>query len=109
MNSIFALPAIGIFYAFEFVPESSPVRKLILVLSTVPIAIMANIMRVLALVLGAYYFGVDRIEGLFHDATGIALWMCALVLLFLFDRVVTGFGFLFRYPLGDRNRLRRAG
>jgi len=109
MNSIFALPAIGVFYAFEFVPESSPVRRLILILSTVPIAILANIMRVLALVLGAYDFGVDRIEGLFHDATGIALWVCALVLLFLFDRAVTGFGLLFRRAFGDRSLVRRAG
>ena len=109
MNSIFVLPAIGVFYAFEFVPESSPVRRLILILSTVPIAILANIMRVLALVLGAYDFGVDRIEGLFHDATGIALWVCALVLLFLFDRAVTGFGLLFRRAFGDRSLVRRAG
>ena len=69
MNSIFVLPAIGVFYIHEFVPEDA-VRKIILVLSTVPIAILANCFRVLALVLGAYYFGVDRIEGLFHDATG---------------------------------------
>jgi exosortase len=99
MNSIFVLPAIGVFYAFEFV-QNDPVRKLLLVLSTVPIAILANIFRVLALVLGAYYFGVDRIEGLFHDATGIALWVFALILFFLFDLVVVGFGLLFQRAFG---------
>jgi exosortase len=109
MNSIFVLPAIGVFYAFEFVPEGSPVRKLVLVLSTIPIAILANIFRVLALVLGAYYLGVDSIEGLFHDATGIALWVCALVLFFVFDRAVMGFGHLFHYAFAGRNRPRPAG
>jgi exosortase len=99
MNSIFVLPAIGVFYAFEFVSDS-PVRKLILILSTVPIAILANIFRVLALVLGAYYLGVDRIEGLFHDATGIALWVFALILFFLFDCVLAGFGVLFQSAFG---------
>ncbi len=99
MNSIFVLPAIGVFYAFEFVPND-PVRKLLLVLSTIPIAILANIFRVLALVLGAYYLGVDQIEGLFHNATGIALWLFALILFYLFDRALVGFGLLFQSAFG---------
>ena len=107
MNSIFVLPAIGVFYAFEFVADD-PVRKLILVLSTVPIAILANIFRVLALVLGAYYLGVDRIEGLFHNATGIALWVLALILFFLFDRGLVGFRLLFQNAFGRRGGARGA-
>jgi exosortase len=106
MNSIFVLPAIGFFYALEFVPDD-PLRKLILILSTVPIAILANIFRVLALVLGAYYLGVDRIEGLFHNATGIALWVFALILFFLFDRALVGFGFLYQSAFGRRRGSRR--
>jgi exosortase len=107
MNSIFVLPAIGFFYALEFVPDD-PLRKLILILSTVPIAILANIFRVLALVLGAYYLGVDRIEGLFHNATGIALWVFALILFFLFDRALVGFGLLYQSAFGRRRGPRRA-
>ena len=108
MNSIFALSAIGVFNAFEFVPNSSPLRRLILVLSTVPIAILANIFRVLALVLGAYFFGVDRIEGLFHDATGIALYVFALILFFLFDRALFGFALLFQRLFRHRGGARAA-
>ena len=57
---------------------------------------MANLFRVLALVLGSYYFGVDRVEGLFHDLTGIALFVFALVLFFLLDSVLIGLGYLLK-------------
>ena len=107
MNSIFVLPAIGVFYVHEFVPDD-PVRRILLVLSTVPIAILANCFRVLALVLGAYYFGVDRIEGLFHDATGLALWLFALILFFLLDRVLVVVGYLIKNTLSRSGRARGA-
>ncbi len=89
INSIFALSAIGIFYIYEFVGRDWA-RRLILVVSIIPITILANFFRVLALVLGSYYFGVDRIEGLFHDLTGIALFVFALALFFFLDVVIIG-------------------
>jgi exosortase len=94
MNSIFALSAIGIFYVHEFVARKSWFRKLILIASIVPITILANFFRVLLLVLGSYYLGVDRVEGLFHDLTGIALFVFALALFFFLDGVLIGFGYL---------------
>jgi exosortase len=101
MNSIFALSAIGIFYVHEFV-HKNPIRRLILVLSIVPITILANFVRVLILVLGAYYLGIDTIEGLFHDLTGIALFMIALLLFFFLDGSLVGAGLLMRKALGSR-------
>ena len=94
MNSIFALSAIGIFYVHEFVARNSWFRKIILVVSIVPITILANFFRVLLLVLGSYYLGVDRIEGLFHDLTGIALFVFALGLFFFLDGLLIGLGYL---------------
>ena len=90
MNSIFALSAIGIFYVHEFVDKKSWFRKLILIASIIPITILANFFRVLTLVLASYYFGVDRVEGLFHDVTGIALFAFALMLFFFLDGVLIG-------------------
>ena len=95
MNSIFALSAIGVFYVHEFV-HNNPVRKWLLILSIVPITILANFFRVVALVLGAYYLGVDTIEGLFHDLTGMALFVFALVLFFVLDSVIIGAGLVAR-------------
>jgi exosortase len=107
MNSIFVLPAFGVFYVYEFV-ANSPIRTVILILATVPIAILANFFRVLLLVLGAYYFGVDRVEGLFHDLTGLALWVFALLMFFLLDRVLIALGFLIRSALGPSRGARTA-
>ena len=107
LNSIFALSAIGIFYIHEFV-RNSPIRTLILIISIIPITILANFFRVLALVLGAYYFGVDTIEGQFHDMTGIALFVFALVLFFLLDTVLIGASFLARRARASWTGIARA-
>src|SRR5260221_14746828 len=56
MNSIFALSAIGVFYAYAFRWENK-VRSLILLASIIPITIVANFIRVITLVLIAYYGG----------------------------------------------------
>jgi exosortase B len=98
MNSIFALSAIGVFYVHEFVHDNW-VRKIILILAIIPITILANFFRVLALVLGSYYLGVDRVEGMVHDLTGIALFVFALILFFLLDSAMIAIGFLIRKGL----------
>ena len=84
MNSIFALSAIGVFYAYAFRWEEK-VRSVLLLLSIIPITIIANFIRVFSLVLIAYYGGPDMLEGIVHDLTGIGLFVVAVVLLFLFD------------------------
>jgi len=84
MNSIFALSAIGVFYAYAFRWEEK-IRSLLLLAAIVPITIVANFIRVMTLVLMAYYGGPDLIEGIVHDLTGIGLFVVAVILLFLFD------------------------
>lgn len=87
MNSIFALSAIGVFYAYAFRWQEK-VRSLILLASIVPITIVANFIRVITLVLIAYYGGPDMLEGAVHDLTGIGLFVVAVILLFLLDGVL---------------------
>jgi exosortase B len=95
MNSIFALSAIGMFYVYAFRWESK-LRSLILLAAIIPITIVANFIRVMALVLIAYYGGVDLIDGVLHDLTGIALFIIALVLVFICDGVLGLLGALAR-------------
>jgi exosortase len=87
MNSIFALSAIGVFYAYAFRWESKT-RAILLLSAIVPITILANFIRVVTLVLIAYYGGVDLLEGPAHDLTGIGLFVVAVALLFLFDAIL---------------------
>ena len=95
MNSIFALSAIGIFYVYA-ISTGSRIHNAILLLSILPITIAANFLRVLALVLIAYHGGIDAVEGVYHDMTGIALFVVAVVLLVLLDKILSGLGFLIR-------------
>jgi exosortase len=96
MNSIFALSAIGIFYAYAFRWQSK-LRSLILLAAIIPITIAANFLRVIALVLIAYYGGVDKLEGMLHDLTGIGLFIVALLLLFFLDGSLSLCGMSFRF------------
>ena len=87
MNSIFALSAIGVFYAYAF-RWGEKIRSLILLASIVPITVAANFIRVITLVLIAYYGGPDLLEGVVHDLTGIGLFVVAVILLFLLDGIL---------------------
>ncbi|MGO9391198.1 exosortase [Rhodoblastus sp.] len=89
MNSIFALSAIGFFYVHEFI-RNSPFRVAVMLAAIIPITVAANFVRVLALILIAYYFGVDAVDGVFHDLTGFLLFAVALGLFFLLDVVLIG-------------------
>jgi exosortase/archaeosortase family protein len=84
MNSIFALSAIGMFYVYAFRWESK-FRALILLATIIPITIIANFIRVVALVLITHYGGVELVDGVLHDLTGIALFIIALILVFICD------------------------
>ena len=88
LNSIFALSAIGILYVY--LAGHSLARNLVLLAATLPIAVAANVVRVAALVLIAYYAGVGAIEGAYHELTGIALFAVALVLVMLLDAAIGG-------------------
>jgi exosortase B len=102
MNSIFALSAIGVFYAYAFRSDTK-IRALLLLAAIVPITIVANFIRVFSLVLLAYYGGIDAVEGALHDLTGIGLFVVAVALLFLFDGFLGLLAPLFRYLKSNRN------
>jgi exosortase B len=91
MNSIFALSAIGVFYVYAF-RWHEKIRALILLSLIIPITITANFLRVVSLVLIAYYGGVGMIEGFIHDLTGIALFIVAVGLMLLSDGLISVIG-----------------
>lgn len=88
MNSIFALSAVGIFYVSQ-ISRGSTLHNAILLASIFPITLAANFFRVLALVLIAYYGGVNSVEGFYHELTGVALFVVAIVLMLLVDSSLT--------------------
>jgi len=87
LNSMYSLSAIGILYLY-LMRHISVARNVILLLSLWPIAFVANIFRVIALVLITYYFGDAAGQGFFHGFAGIALFSIAIAMLFGLDYVL---------------------
>ncbi|RXK88041.1 exosortase/archaeosortase family protein [Chlorobaculum sp. 24CR] len=87
MNSIFSLFALSVLYLREGVQ-----RKYwhigVLILLVIPIAILTNLVRVMILVLMTWYFGNRYAQGIYHDATGIMVFIIALVLLAVIDKAM---------------------
>lgn len=78
LNSITSLFALGLLYAHLM---RERVRPLMIVLAILPIALFANILRVLALVLVTHHFGPEAATGFFHDAAGMLVFVVAFLLL----------------------------
>lgn len=81
LGSIFALFALGNFYVY-FIPVPARI-KLALVLSTFPIAIFANFVRITVVAVMAYYIGPVTLDMLFHRFSGTTTFLLALMLLIL--------------------------
>ncbi|HUQ27197.1 MAG TPA: exosortase B [Usitatibacter sp.] len=89
MNSIVSLTALTLLYAHLTGP-SAPRRWVALLASIVPIAIAANVVRVLVLVLVAYHVGDDAAQGAVHTLAGLLVFVTAFALLIGLDSLVGG-------------------
>ncbi len=90
MNSILGLLAVGLFY-IHLMHGSSVRRALILTVALIPIAILANIVRIMILILLTYFAGNDAAQGFLHGFAGMVVFTVALGLVFGFDQLVSRF------------------
>lgn len=92
MNSMFSLTALSVLYL-----RNSSQRKVwhtaVLVACVLPVAIVTNLFRVIVLLLATQYVGDGFAQGFFHETTGVFVFVVALAILALIDRLL----FLF-YP-----------
>jgi exosortase B len=88
LNSLVSLSAIGLFYVY-MLRGSNWRYSLLLLALVVPIAIAANIVRVLALVLITYHFGDAAAQGYLHNSAGMVTFTSALLFIFLIDKLLT--------------------
>jgi exosortase B len=84
LNSMFSLSALGILYLY-LEQHTGILQNSIIVLSILPIAFIANVLRVIALVLITYYLGDEAGQGFLHGFAGIVLFVSALSCLLLLD------------------------
>ena len=69
-----------------FLVDGSGWRKALLALSSIPIAILGNVLRVASLLGVAHVWGADAGFKYYHDYSSIVFFLSALVLLLLFSR-----------------------
>jgi exosortase len=86
LNSIVTLTALCLFYVY-LRHRSDPLAFLVIAIAAIPVAIIANFVRVLALVLITYYFGDAVAQGFVHDFAGLLMFSVALVAVFAVDQL----------------------
>jgi exosortase len=86
LRSLISLLALGAVYA-RYTQKGLP-RQIILFASTVPIAIAANIFRVLFTAVGAYTVSKELAEDFLHELSGMMVFVVAFILLFLWGAVL---------------------
>ena len=86
MNSIVGLTAVSLFYIY-IMHKASWRYSLFLIAMIIPVSILANIIRVVILILLTYYGGDAVAQGFLHSTAGIALFAVALALVFAIDAV----------------------
>jgi exosortase B len=87
LNSLYSLAALGCLYLY-LTPRAGLLRGAMLLASILPIAVIANVLRVLALVLITYHYGDEAGQSFLHDFAGLALFASALAMLFGLDSIL---------------------
>lgn len=87
LNSMFTLEALGMLY-MNLMAYTNPVRNVALAILLVPTAFIANIARVMILVLVTYHFGDEAGQGFVHGFAGMVLFIVALGLMLLLDKAL---------------------
>ncbi|MGH7015551.1 MAG: archaeosortase/exosortase family protein, partial [Caulobacteraceae bacterium] len=90
MNSIVGLIAVSLLYVY-LMRGSSWLYSALLAILVIPIAIFANILRIVALILITYWFGNAVGQSFLHFAAGMFLFALALASVFALDKIMAGF------------------
>jgi len=72
-RSLITLFSLGLVYVY--LSSSTIPKKIILTISIVPLALLGNLVRVMALCLITFYFGEEVGQGFFHNFSGIVMFI----------------------------------
>ena len=98
LHSMFSLSALGLLYLY-LMQHKDWRRNGILLAAILPTAFVANIVRVIVLVLVTYHLGDEAGQGFIHGSAGMLLFIIALLALFAID---AAYGFAVRLR-GDKH------
>jgi exosortase len=86
IRSLMSLFTISIFYGYFM--ETSSKKRVILAMASVPIAIVANALRILGTGLCVQYWNPEKALGFFHEFSGWLIFIVSLFCLFLVHRLM---------------------
>jgi exosortase len=86
IRSLMSLFTLAVFYGY--ILERSNIRRLILALSSIPIAVTANVFRIVGTGLCVQYWDPDKALGFFHEFSGWVIFCISLVCLYFVHRVM---------------------
>jgi exosortase len=89
IRSLISLITLGIVFGY-FVDQRVWVRSII-ALSAIPVAILANGLRVASAGVAAHNFGTAGVEGIFHEFSGWVVFVIAFAMMFLLQRLLQRF------------------
>jgi exosortase B len=87
LNSLYSLAALGCLYLYLTGP-GTPARSAVLLAGIAPIALVANVARVLTLTLITFYLGEEAGQSFLHGFAGMTLFAIALLLLLGLDALL---------------------
>ena len=86
LRSLISLTALGALFAH--LSDLSKIKKTILFVSAIPLALAANILRIGMLLWVAYVYGQNVATGKFHDISGMFVFIFAIAGLMIVNRVL---------------------
>lgn len=86
IRSLMSLTTLAIIYGYLMEPRTA--IRVILALASVPIAVVANSLRIIGTGLLVQYWDPDKAQGFFHAFSGWLIFVVSLVLLFLLHRAL---------------------
>ncbi|WP_280152749.1 exosortase B [Piscinibacter sp. XHJ-5] len=87
LHSMFSLTALGTLFMY-MMDRKSRLHNAIMLASILPIAFVANIVRVIILVLVTYHLGDEAGQGFLHGTAGVVLMLVALGIFFALDSLL---------------------
>jgi len=88
LRSLIAILALGFLAAYIF--EAPLWKRTLLILLSIPIALIANVVRIMILTIGAYLYGSQKVlHGFFHDFAGYMVWIVSVGLMLVLWRLLS--------------------
>ncbi len=86
IRSLMSLFTLAIFYGYFL--EKSTLRRVLLALAAIPIAVMANSVRIVGTGLCVQYWDPDKALGFFHEFSGWVIFVVSLIFLYFVHRLI---------------------